>query len=58
MDFEKQKPVSDTYRSNYDKIFRKPDVTAMERGRVVYLRENLYANGCPMLPTDAQKDDL
>lgn len=61
MDFEKQKPVSDEYRENWEHIFRplldEAEATAPENVTAIVIGDehgNVYAkrsypNGCPML---------
>jgi hypothetical protein len=71
MDFEQQKPITDEYRENYDKVFGGRGYTWAKhappiRGSLVAdLRKEksvdsagTYKNGCPILSDGPQKDDL
>jgi hypothetical protein len=57
MDFERQKPVTDAYRENFDKIFP-PNGGLAQMPRFRNDWHVTYPNDCPILPSDPQKDDF
>jgi hypothetical protein len=70
MDFEQQKPITDEYRENYDKVFGGRGYTWAKhappiRGSLVADPESFdtgmtvsYPNGCPILSDEPMRDDL
>ena len=71
MDSEKQKPITDEYRKNWERIYLQQEARK-EMMTPVYLvspeyeslrkatntTEPSYRNGCPILSEGPQKDDL
>jgi hypothetical protein len=51
MEFEKQKPINDEFRKNWERIYRQ-----QEERKSSDTHE--YKNGCPILNEGKQKDDL
>lgn len=58
MEFERQKPVSDEYRENWDRIFITGSGTNIGAFRVDSGTIQSYPNGCPILSEGPQKDDI
>lgn len=63
MEFEQQKPITDEYRKNWDRIFGygKSFVLCADGTYAVSMNAmhiESYSNGCPILSEGPQKDDL
>ena len=52
MDSEKQKPITDEYRKNWERIYLQQEARKTER---IF---GVIKNGCPILSEGPQKDDL
>lgn len=48
MTFERQKPVSEQYRENWERTFTKQATIYKERARAIEVPK-YYDNGCPMI---------
>ncbi len=49
MDFEKQKPVTDEYRENWERLFKKPVPLGQWPNHFTAGGMRVYPNGCPIL---------
>jgi len=54
MEFEQQKPITDEYRKNWERIYLQQEARKEKR----IARADTYFNGCPILSEGPQKDDL